>query len=164
MLMQPTYNYFFYFFHLLIYFFFSFSLSFFLVGEYYFFFDEFYKDYSPYKLAESCTAGMNNYKRKDCSVINNKIVCTGNKNGRYLDEDKRKRGEENKKRNKFLYKSDETVEGFTDKCIQTCKGVTIDKINGWERGEGEHHVDCYNCEVKYNEWGDSPHYKKRKQE
>jgi hypothetical protein len=112
--------------------------------------DEFYKDYSPYKLAESCTAGMNNYKRKDCSVINNKIVCTGNKNGRYLDEDKRKRGEENKKRNKFLYKSDETVEGFTDKCIQTCKGVTIDKINGWERGEGEHHVDCYNCEVKYN--------------
>jgi len=110
--------------------------------------DKSYKDYSPYKLSEACNDGMKNYIRKDCSVSNNKIVCDGTKMGRYLTEDSQKADEENKKRKQFLFKKDDTVEGFSNACKTQCADYkSIEDINANMMDGAD---PCYKCEVKHN--------------
>lgn len=107
-----------------------------------------YKDYSPYKLTDACNAGMNGYVRKDCSVSNNKIVCDGTKNGRYLADDTLKAAEEEKVRKQYLFKKDDSVEGFSNACEKQCANYdSIEDINTNMRDGSD---PCYKCEVKYN--------------
>jgi hypothetical protein len=110
--------------------------------------DEYYKDYSSYKLTEACNYGMKSYTRKDCSVVNNKIVCDGTKNGRYLNDDMMKSTQEEKLRKQFLFKQDDAVEGFSNNCKEVCGDYnSIDDITN-KMTDGSD--SCYKCEVKYN--------------
>jgi hypothetical protein len=108
----------------------------------------FYKDYSSYKLTEACNSGMNNYIRKDCSVSNNKIVCAGTTKGRYLSEDVRKSIDEKNNRKRFFFKSEPSVEGFSNACKRQC--ANYNSIEQIDNGMSNSSDECYKCEVKHN--------------
>lgn len=124
---------------------------------------EHYKDYSPYKLSDACYAGMENYVRKDCSLVNNKIDCTGTKNGRYLMEDMQKKEKEEETRRSYLVKStsstdntNEPVEPFSNLCKDKCKkyedaySPVQGTLSNIQKNMNDSTDECYKCELKHN--------------
>ena len=108
----------------------------------------YYRDYSIHDNVTACESGMNNYERKDCSLIaSGKINCDGTKRGRYMNEDILKKAEQEKERNNYIEPTaTPTVEGFSNACKKLC--------NKYSEGDFSTMADstdpCYKCEVKHN--------------
>ena len=112
---------------------------------------EYYRDYSKHQLESACTAGMDNYERKNCVVntYSKTMSCTGKTKYGSLLQDSENLDQEMTEYKKFIYETPSAVEGFSNACKSKCSGFIEDPrlVNSNNMKKDN---ECYKCEVENN--------------